>query len=151
MKIMLRAAAVLLLAAAPLGAYAQEVERAEMLKQRQAIVEEVLDLTDEEALAFWPAYRDYRVEMAGVGDRAVKLIKEFVASSSALSDAQATRMVDEFLAIQADRVSVRQKHVKAFRKALPPTKVARFLQLENKMDAVLDHELAMTVPLALEP
>lgn len=125
--------------------------RAELQKQRQDIVAGVLELTDDEALAFWPAYRDYRVEMARLGDRTVKLIDEFVASHNKLSDAQAARLVDEHLAIQAERVAVRQRHVKVFRKILPATKVARFMQIENKLDATIDHELAMAVPLAMEP
>ena len=125
--------------------------RAELQKQRQDIVAGVLELTDDEALAFWPAYRDYRVEMARLGDRAVKLIDEFVANHDKLSDAQATRLVDEHLAIQAERVAVRQRHIKVFRKILPATKVARFVQIENTLDATIDHELAMAVPLAMEP
>ena len=133
------------------GASDTQAMRAELQKQRQDIVAGVLHLTDDEALAFWPAYRDYRVEMAGLGDRTVKLIEEFVASPDALSDAQAARMVDEHLAIQAERVAVRQKHVKTFRKILPATKLARFVQIENKLDATIDHELAMAIPLAMEP
>jgi hypothetical protein len=125
--------------------------RAELQKQRQNIVAGILDLTEDEALAFWPAYRDYRVEMSRLGDRVVKLIEEFSANADKLSDAQATRMVDEHLAIQAERVAVRQRHVKVFRKILPATKVARFLQIENKLDATIDHELAMAIPLAMEP
>ena len=138
-------------AAVPSDATETHAMRAELQKQRQDIVAGVLDLTDDEALAFWPAYRDYRVEMARLGDRVVKLIDEFVASSDALSDAQAARMVDEHLAIQAERVAVRQKHVKTFRKILPATKLARFVQIENKLDATIDHELAMAIPMALEP
>lgn len=125
--------------------------RAELQKQRQDIVAAVLELTDEQALAFWPVYRDYRVDMARVGDRTVKLIDEFVASSNTLTDAQATRLVDEHLAIQAERVAVRQKHLKAFRKVLSPVKLARFVQIENKLDATIDHELAMAIPMAMEP
>jgi hypothetical protein len=42
---------------------------------------------------------------------------------------------------------VRQKHVKIFKKLLPPVKVARFFQLENKLDAVVNYELAQSIPL----
>ena len=122
--------------------------RAELQKQRQDIVAGVLDLTDDEALAFWPSYRDYRVEMARLGDRTVKLIDEFVASSDKLTDAQAGRMVDEHLAIQAERVAVRQRHVKVFRKILPATKLARFVQIENKLDTAVEMEAVRLVPLA---
>ncbi|HEX5042470.1 MAG TPA: hypothetical protein VFV75_06165 [Candidatus Polarisedimenticolaceae bacterium] len=133
------------------GATETHALRAELQKQRQDIVAGVLDLTDDEELAFWPAYRDYRVEMARLGDRAVKLIDEFSANADKLSDAQAARLMDEHLAIQAERVAVRQRHVKVFRKILPATKVARFVQIENKLDATIDHELAMAIPMAMEP
>jgi hypothetical protein len=124
-----------------------ELTRAEIQKTRQAIIAKTINLTEEEGLAFWPAYRDYRVDMARLGDRAVRLIKEFVASDATLTDEQANRMLDELLDIKAKEVAVRQKHVKAFRKLLPPAKVTRFFQLENKLDAAVNFELAQAIPL----
>jgi polyhydroxyalkanoate synthesis regulator phasin len=122
--------------------------RAEIQKTRQAIVAKAIEMTEEESLAFWPAYRDYRLDMARVGDRLVRLIEEFVRSNATLTDEQANRLLDEMLDIKASEVSVRQKHAKAFRKLLPPAKVARFFQLENKLDAVVNFELAAMIPLA---
>jgi len=125
-----------------------ELTRAEIQKTRQALVSAAIDLNEEEGLAFWPAYRDYRLDMARLGDRLVRLLEEFVRSDATLTDEQATRLLDEMLDIKAKEVSVRQKHVKVFRKLLPPTKVARFFQLENKLDSVVNFELAAAVPLA---
>jgi hypothetical protein len=139
-----------LLVAAPATAQSAadvELTRAEIQKTRQAIIAKTINLTEEEGLAFWPAYRDYRVDMARLGDRAVRLIKEFVASDATLTDEQANRMLDELLDIKAKEVAVRQKHVKAFRKLLPPAKVTRFFQLENKLDAAVNFELAQAIPL----
>ena len=85
--------------------------------------------------------------MARLGDRLVRVIKEFVDSNATLTGEQANRLLDEYLDIKAMEVGVRQKHVKAFRKLLPPAKVTRFFQLENKLDAVVNYELAQAVPL----
>lgn len=124
-----------------------ELTRAYIQKARQTIIAEDMKLTEEESLAFWPAYRDFRVDMARLGDRLVKVISEFVSTGASLNDEQANRLLDEYLDIKAKEVAVRQKHVKAFRKLLPASKVTRFFQLENKLDAVVNFELAQTVPL----
>jgi hypothetical protein len=125
-----------------------ELTRANIQKSRQAIIVQAMDLTEEESLAFWPAYRDYRLDVARLGDRLVRVLDELLKSGATLSDEQATRLLDESLDIQAKQVAVRREHVKAFRKLLPPAKVARFFQLENKLDAVVNYELAQAIPLA---
>lgn len=137
--------------AAPLRAQSTteiELTRAEIQKARQAFVAEAIDLTEEEGLAFWPAYRDYRLDMARLGDRMVRLIDEFVKSSATLTVEQSNRLVDEYLDIRENEVAVRRKHVKEFRKILPAPKVLRFFQVENKLDAVVYYELAFRIPLA---
>jgi hypothetical protein len=42
----------------------------------------------------------------------------------------------------------RKRYIGQFRKVLPMLKVARFYQLENKMNADVDLQLALLVPLA---
>jgi hypothetical protein len=125
-----------------------ELTRAHIQKARQAIIADAMHLTEDESLAFWPAYRDYRVDMAHVGDRLVKVITEFVKADAALNDEQANRLMGEYLDIKAKDVSVKKKYVGVFRKLLPAPKVARFFQLENKLDAIVNYDLALTIPLA---
>lgn len=125
-----------------------ELTRAQIQTGRQAILQEDLKLTEDEGLAFWPSYRDYRLDMARLGDRLVKVITEFAASGATLNDEQANRLLDEYLDIRADEVSIKKKYVRVFRKLLPAAKVTRFFQLENKLDAVINYELAAAIPLA---
>ena len=124
-----------------------ELTRAHIQTERQAIIADAMKLTDDESLVFWPAYRDYRLDMARLGDRLVKVITEFAVADAALSDEQATRLLDEYLDIKAKDVSVKKKYVGVFRKLLPAPKVTRFFQLENKLDAVVNFDLAATIPL----
>jgi hypothetical protein len=124
-----------------------ELTRAQIQTDRQAIIAAAMELTEEEALAFWPAYRDYRVRVARIGDRLVKVLTELVEADAKLTAEQATRLLDEYLDLTADIVSIRKKHAPKFRKLLPATKVTRFFQLEHKLDAVIQFELAATIPL----
>ena len=51
-----------------------ELTRQQIQTERQALVAAGMELTDMQAAAFWPLYRDYRNELAPVGDRQVELI-----------------------------------------------------------------------------
>lgn len=113
---------------------------------RKAMVAINLQLTDDEAAKFWPVYDRYQKENNAVGDRLVALIADYTASFGNMSDDKAMKLVGEYLDIQADQVKVRQSYVDQFAKVLPGRKVARFYQIENKMDAVIRYNLASTIP-----
>ena len=126
--------------------YLQQL-RAEIATDRQALVGAGLALTDEEGAAFWPVYRDYRNDMSKVGDRMQKLIQDFADVWDVATEEQAKTMVNEMLAIQRDEIKVRKSHLSKFRKVLPEVKVARLLQIENKIDAIIKVELVSGIPL----
>jgi hypothetical protein len=125
-----------------------ELTRAAIQVRRQAIVTAVMDLESKEADTFWPLYREYRLAMATVNDRFVKLLVGYLGSYDKLTDEAATKMLDEALSIDRARNDVKKKFVSRFGKQLPAKKVARFFQVENKLDAVVNAELAQLVPLA---
>jgi hypothetical protein len=126
--------------------YLQQL-RADIQADRQALVAASLGLTEEEGETFWPVYRDYRSDMAKVGDRMQKLIQDFAEVWDNATEEQAKAMVNEMLAIRRDELKVRKSHLSKFRKALPEVKVARFLQIENKIDAIVNLGLADSIPL----
>ena len=121
--------------------------RADIQADRQAVVTANLGLTDAQGAAFWPVYREYRAEMGKVGDRLQKLIQDYAKVFESVTAEQAKGMVDEMLAIGRDDLKVREAYLPRFRKVLPETKVARFLQIENKIDAIIKYELASVIPL----
>ncbi len=122
-------------------------ERSQLQSDRQAIVAANLPLTEEQAAAFWPMYRDYRGEMQKLGDRVVSLVLDYAKNSEALTDDQATAMLDDLLALQKDALKIKTDWVEKFRKILPSKAVTRFYQIENKLDTVLLFEAADQVPL----
>jgi hypothetical protein len=64
-----------------------------------------------------------------------------------VSEKIASQLVDDYLAIRSDILKIQKKHLRQFRRALPARKVARFYQLENKMNAEMDAQLARVIPL----
>ena len=145
--------AVALVAGAP-GVLAQASEtdqlhqlRAEIQADRQAVVAANLSLTETEGAAFWPLYREYRGEMAKVGDRLQKLIQDYAKTYESATAEQAKAMVDEMMSIQRAELKVKESYLPRFRKVIPELKVARLLQIENKIDILIRLELADAIPL----
>ena len=114
---------------------------------KKLLVAENMQLTESEAKAFWPVYESYQRDLGKINDRLVKLIGDYAASYQTMTDAAANKLVDEAVAIEADRTKLAQSYLPKFRKVLPPTKVARYYQIENKVRAVVNYELAAGIPL----
>jgi len=125
-----------------------ELTRAAIQVRRQALVTAAMDLQASEADIFWPLYREYRTAMAKVNDRFAKLVVSYMQQYDELSDAEAARIMDEYLGIERDRTGVKAKFVPRFKQKLPARKVARFFQVDNKLDAILNADLATMIPLA---
>jgi len=106
-----------------------------------------MQLTESEAKAFWPVYEAYQAELGKLRDREIKLIEEFVANFETMSNDVAKSLLDDSLSIDSAHLKLRQSYLPKFRGVLPDTKVARYYQLENKINAVLGYELATRIPL----
>lgn len=128
---------------------AQATEEARTLVQteRKMIVSQALTLTAEESNAFWPVYDRYMAEMKEAGNLRVKVITDYAANFDNLTDATAKQLIGDLFKYQEKVLKIRKGYVGKFRKALPETKLARFLQLENKLDAITDFALARQIPL----
>ena len=124
-----------------------ELTRSIIQTQRQAIVTAAMQLTADESQAFWPLYHEYRAAVRKVDDRSVALITGYSENLDTMTDEIAQAMVKEFMAIRQAELDVTKKYLKRFQKILPASKVARFFQLENKLDTVIDYELASEIPL----
>ena len=121
--------------------------RAAIQTRRQAIVTSAMDLTAPESQAFWPLYRDYRTDMAKVDDRLVDLIIVYAGNYNSLNDDMAAKLLNDYLDIERTRLDIKTQYVPRFLGVLPATKVARFYQVDNKLDKKIQAELASEIPL----
>jgi polyhydroxyalkanoate synthesis regulator phasin len=116
-------------------------------QDRRALVKANMLLTESEGGIFWPLYDEYRAERHKLGDRRVKVITDYLALRGTMSQDDAENMTKESLAIQEDTVSVKQKYVKKMSKVLSARTVARFFQIDQKLDAIAEMALAAQIPL----
>ena len=124
-----------------------ELTRSVIQTQKKAIIAKNMAFTEAEAEAFWPVFREYQQALQPINDRKVTLIMDYAENFEKLSNDQAKGMIEDFLNIQKDEVKLKKKFVRRFSKVIPIKKVARYYQLENKMDSVINIELAANIPL----
>jgi len=127
-----------------------ELLRDTIRANRKALIAVSLALNDEEAAKFWPLYDRYQKEISVVGDRMTALVEDYITHFRDLSNEKASQLTGDYLAAEADRLQVRRTYLGEFAKILPGRTVARFYQIENKMDAVLRYDLAGVIPV-VEP
>lgn len=116
---------------------------------RDEIIGEEMGLSSAEAGKFWPVYEAYRSDMKVIRDRYATTLGRYLAGYDAgeINDEFARDLLDEWLKYTQDSHKVRKDYVKKFEKVVPIRKVVRFYQLEDKMDAEINAELAVVIPL----
>ena len=124
-----------------------EMVRSLVRMERKTAVEQAMGLTAAESQAFWSAYNEYEAERTRVNDRAVKVVTDYAAAYPDVGDARAQTLLAESFAAESDLLALKKKYAKRFAKVLTPTRVARFFQIERKLDAVQNLSVAEQIPL----
>ena len=106
-----------------------------------------MQLTEEEQKVFWPLYDDYQAELSKIEDQQIALITMYAENYQNLTDEKAQKILDQFLAVDDKALKVSRAHAKKFLKVLPAKHVARYFQVENKLDAIVNYDLARGIPL----
>jgi hypothetical protein len=114
---------------------------------KKLMVAENMQLTEAEAKTFWPVYEQYQDELFLLRARTVKLIKDYGDAYEKMINEAAKKLLDEFITIDGLGPKLHQAYLPKFRKVLPEVKVARYYQIENKIQAALMYELATNIPL----
>ena len=116
---------------------------------KKLVVATNMELTELEAKGFWPIYEEYQKDLHRINQRVANLLESYAADfrDKTLTDDKAKKLIDEALAIEQAEVNLKSTYAPKLGKALPVKKVARYLQIENKIRAVVKYDLAQGVPL----
>ena len=136
--------------AADKPADSMQVLRESLKADKKLVVAANMGLTEAEAKNFWPVYEEYQKELHKINDRLAMVIVSFAKDQRAntLTDAKAKALLDRYLAVEDAEVKLKKSFVPKLSKVLPGLKVARYMQLENKIRAIVKYEIAGEVPLA---
>jgi hypothetical protein len=115
---------------------------------KRALVASMLNLSDSEAKRFWPIYEAYQREIDNNGRRRGVALQEMMFRDRPMTNSAARQYATELLAVDEALMRARRTMRNRVMRALPAVKAARYLQLEEKIRAVQDYDVAATVPLA---
>jgi len=117
---------------------------------KKLLVAQNMQLTESEAKAFWPIYEQYQNELFLLRVQSLKLINSYAESYDTMNNSKAKKLLNDFTAIEALRLKLVKAYIPKFQKVLSDVKVARYFQIENKINAGLYFELASRIPLITE-
>lgn len=129
-----------------IDAYA-DLLRQDVQKQKVAIVSQLMQLSPEQAAAFWPVYNEYAKELRSLGDLRYQGIKEYAANYGSLSDEKAAQLAKMRFDYEERLLALKKKYFEKFSKALKPKLAARFFQIENQLLDLLDLQVASSLPI----
>jgi hypothetical protein len=124
-----------------------QLVREKVKADKKLFVAEAMQLTELEAKAFWPIYEKYQKELTKIYDHTLVLIGDYASNYQSMSNEVAKRLTTRLLAIGADHQKLKTTYLHMFRGALSEVKVARYYQLENKIAAAINYDLARQIPL----
>jgi hypothetical protein len=123
-----------------------EMLRADVKAKRVAIITQIMEFSDADAAIFWPLFRDYDHELSKLGDTRVQLISDYIKNYDDITDAKANELMSGAFAIEAERAGLKKKHFDIMSKALSARTAARFFQIENQMQDVVDLQISANLP-----
>jgi hypothetical protein len=124
-----------------------ELLRSDIKTKKVAIITEVMQFTNEQAKAFWPVYREYDLELSKMGDARIALIRDYAQNYETMTDEKAKELIQRALKLEERRTKLKKRYFKKFDKALSSTTVAKFFQLENQINLLIDLQIASELPL----
>ena len=124
-----------------------ELLRSDIRTQKQAVLTQAIQFSDEQAAVFWPIYREYELELSKIGDQRIALIKDFAANFETMTDEKAKEIAKQSFKLEEDRVKLRKKYHGKVQKDLDPIIAAKFIQIERAIAALIDIQLASEMPL----
>jgi hypothetical protein len=124
-----------------------QIVREKILADRKLFVAGNMELTEAEGKAFWPVHGAYIQDLQKLGAKGAYIIDDFARNYQDMTDAKVRDLLDEYMAYEAEYLALRQDYLPRFRNVIPEKKVTRCYQIENKIRAVVNFELAGQIPL----
>jgi hypothetical protein len=126
-----------------------QILRDKVKADKKVLVALNMGLTESQANDFWPIYSQYQKELGQINRRIRSLLESYAGdyNNRSLTNAKAQKLIDEFVSIEKAEADLKASFAPKLIKVLPAIKVARYLQIENKIRAIINFDIAAQVPL----
>ena len=123
-----------------------ELMRSDIRTKKTALISDRMKFTEQEAAAFWPVYRQYEADLAAINDKKVSIMKDYLSSHQALTDQQAKKLAEDVFDVDQKTLDLRTKCFGKLEKSLPGKTLVRWLQLERRLQLIVDSQIAQDLP-----
>jgi hypothetical protein len=106
-----------------------------------------MQLTPQQAAAFWPIYRDYDAEQNKLIDQKLAVFQDYARNFMSMNDEKADQLAQKAMALDDQRMALRKKYYQLMKTAIPTVLVVRFFHVENQIQSLLDLQIASTLPI----
>ena len=126
-----------------------EILRQKIKADKKLVVAANMQLSEAEGKKFWPVYDAYQKDLTALNERTVKAIVAYADAynKGSVADATAKKLIGEAIAIEEAELKLKRSYLPKLEKAAGGVKAARYLQIENKIRAIIKYELAANIPL----
>ena len=124
-----------------------ELVRKDVRAEKAIILAQNIDFTKDEAVDFWPLYSEYELDLSKWYDQRLAVIKDYLNKQDILTDDQARKLAEQVFSLEQKRTDLKRTYYKKFSKVVGAKKAARFFQIENQLNAMIDLRLAAALPL----
>ena len=121
--------------------------RQDLQTQKNQIINDTMTFTETEAAAFWPVYKDYAAGQHVIADKRLAVITDYARSIDKMDDATANNLSQRLFGIEDDTQALRREYFPRFTKALGAKRAAKFYQVDNRLNLMIDLQLASEIPL----
>jgi hypothetical protein len=123
-----------------------ELLRTDVKKAKAQLMGEVMELDADQAATFWPIYKEFETELSSIGDQIAALIMEYAANYEKMTGAAADQLAGKILDIEQQRTVLKKKYYQRVKEAIDPITAARFLQVENQLERLIDLQITAQLP-----
>jgi hypothetical protein len=126
-----------------------EILRDKIRADKKLVIAANMELTESESKGFWPIYDQYQKDLQKINQRIANLLDSYSDDfrSKSLTDDKARKLINEVVAVDKAEADLKSTYAPKLSKVLPIKKIVRYLQIENKIRAVVKYDIASGVPL----
>jgi len=125
-----------------------ELMRKDVRAEKADIISKTMEFDADQAAAFWPVYKKYEAEWTKLGDEQLEIITDYAENYDTLTDAKAKDLITRAIALEGKEHALKERYLPEFLAVLPAKVVARFFQVDNRVNTLIDLELSSEIPLA---
>ena len=123
-----------------------ELLRRDLKAQRVGLITQIMEFSPQDAAKFWPIFKEYDAELTKLGNGRIELIDDYIKNYAAITNEKADAIMSKAFDLEAQRAQLKKKYFGIMKVSLSAQTAARFFQVENQIQDLVDLQIAANLP-----